>query len=178
MPSKLIRSLGAAAVAAAAIAAFASPAAAQPYNYPYGYNPGAQILQSVIDQMLGGGYSVSDRTAVHRCASAALAEAHRHHDPYGDDYGFGSGYGYGYDYRYQPQMRVTAITQVDRRSSGLRIRGLIDSGMLYAMPGVDPRYPGVDPRYRQGDLMFRCNVDYRGRVWDVRVTRNPGFHPH
>jgi len=167
MQVKFFRALALAAASAAGIAAFAPPAAAQPYDYPYGYNPGAQILQGVIDQLLGNRYNVTDRRAVHRCANAALAEAWRQYHPHGEDYGFGSGYGYN-DYRYQPQMRVTAITQVDRRPTGLRIRGLIDSGMLYAMPGMDPRY-------RQADLMFRCNVDYRGRVWDVRVTRNPDF---
>lgn len=171
MQLKLFRALALAAASAAGIAALAPPAAAQPYQYPYGYNPGTQILQGVIDQLLGNRYNVTDRRAVQRCASAALVEAHRQYDPYGDDYGIGSGYGYNYDYRYQPQMRVVAITEVDRRPTGLRVRGLIDSGLLYAMPQVDPRYRPA------GDLMFRCNVDYRGRVWDVRVTRNRDFRP-
>lgn len=172
MRSKLFRTLAAAAATAAGLAGLAPPAAAQPYDYPYGYNPGTQILQGVIDQLLGNRYSVDDRRAVHRCANAALAEAWRQFRPYGygydDDYGYGPGYP---GYTNYPQMRVTAITSVERRGGGLRVRGLIDSGLLYAMPGVDPRY-------RQGgDLIFRCDLDYRGRVWDVRVNRNPDFRP-
>ncbi|HEU5482867.1 MAG TPA: hypothetical protein VFU80_07250 [Sphingomicrobium sp.] len=148
------------------------PAATQPYdpydnNSGYGYNPGNQILQGVIDGLLGNRYDVSDRRAVHRCANAAVNEAWNQFRPYGGGYGFGPGYGYDSNY---PQMRVTAITDVDRRSSGLRIRGMIDSGLLYAQPYQDRRYAG-------GDLIFRCNVDYRGRVWDVRVNRNPDFRP-
>jgi hypothetical protein len=158
--------------AAAAIGALAAPAATQPYGYDnYGYNPGQQIVQGVIDSLLGNRYSGVDRGAVHRCANAALGEAWQQYRPYGGGYGQGSGYG-GYGYGNQPQMRVTAITNVDRRSSGLRIRGLIDSGMLYAQRYPDRRYPQV------GDLTFRCDVDYRGRVWDVRVNRNPDFRPY
>ena len=58
---------------------------------------------------------------------------------------------------------------VERRShGGLRVRGLLDSGLRYGMynPGIiDPRYSG------SGDLTFRCNMDYRGYVTDVRVKR-------
>jgi hypothetical protein len=59
------------------------------------------------------------------------------------------------------------VTDVERRPAGLRVRGLIDSGLLYAMPA---RRAG-----RGGDLRFRCNVDYSGRVFNVRVDRNPDF---
>lgn len=152
----------AAAALAVGIGAISAPAAAQPYD-SYGYpDPGQQILQGVIDGLLGNRYNVSDRRSVHRCANAAVAEASREYRPRG---GFGSGYGYD---RY-PQMRVTAITDVDRRPSGLRVRGLIDSGMLYG-----PRRG----RYSAGDLMFRCNIDYRGRVTNVRINRNPDFRPY
>jgi hypothetical protein len=146
------------------IGAVAAPAAAQPYDdYGYGYpNPGEQILQGVIDGLLGSRYDVSDRQAVRRCANAAVNEAWAQYRPYGGGYGFGSGAAYGGNY---PQMRVTAITDVDRRASGLRVRGLIDSGLLYGRRG-------------RADLIFRCNVDYRGRVWNVRVDRNPDFRPY
>jgi len=163
--------------AVAGLAAVASPARAQPYDPydpydQYGYpNPGQQILQGVIDGLLGNRYSVTDRQAVHRCANAALNEAWQQYGPWGGGGGFGPG-SYGYGRGNYPQMRVTAITEVDRRSSGLRVRGLIDSGLLWGRPYPDRRYPEV------GDLIFRCNVDYRGRVWDVRVNRNPDFRPY
>ena len=32
---------------------------------------------------------------------------------------------------------------------------------------------GIAKRYAaEGDLMFRCNVDYRGAVTNVRISRN------
>ena len=150
--------------AAAMLAGIAGPAAAQPYDYPYGYNPGQQILQGVIDGLLGNRYRDYDRGAIRRCADAALSEAWRQYRPYGGGYGYGMGFP---GYSNQPQMRVTEITDVERRSGGLRVRGLIDSGMVYTP---------IDPRYRPvGDLTFRCDLDYRGRVWDVRINRNRGL---
>ena len=125
----------------------------------------------MIDGLLGNRYNSADRGAVHRCADAALGEAWQQYRPYGGGYGQGSGYA-GYGHGNQPQMRVTAITAVDRRSSGLRVRGLISSGMLYGERHPDQRNPQV------GDLTFRCDVDYRGRVWDVRINRNPEFHAY
>jgi len=62
-------------------------------------------------------------------------------------------------------MRVTAITEVNRRSDGLRVRGLLDSGMSGYNPNTYNR------SYATGDLTFRCTVDYRGYVRDVRVRR-------
>ena len=156
----------------------------QGYAQPYGTNP----VEQVINQLLGNSYNVNDRTAVSRCASAAIAQAQAQ---YGSRYGgYGAygqqGYGqqgYGqYDQRYgyannaSSRMRVTAITNVERRrNSSLRVTGLISSsghaqpyGNAYGYPGQ--RYD--DPRYAQaGDLSFRCTVDYRGAVSGVRITR-------
>jgi len=206
--------------AAAAVGAIAAPAAAQaPYPYPYpqpapqayppgyaqqyppGYGyPGQQgygtnVVQQVIDQLLGNRYNVTDRSAVSRCASAALMQAERQYrprgyNPYGQQYGqqpHGQPYGQPgaqpYGHNPYPQMRVTAITEVQRRPSGLRVRGLIDSGMFYgvqanpyANQGYAHPHPGADPRYaRTGDLSFRCNVDYRGAVSSVRIARNSQY---
>jgi hypothetical protein len=159
---------------------------AQPgYAQPYAANP----IEQIINQLLGNNtqYTVSDRTAVSRCATAAVAQAQRQYRPYGygqysQAYGYGQ-QGYGYDPRYPnngynsgySRMRVTAITSVERRSStSLRVAGLIDSG-AYAQPyGNAYGYQGqrVDPRYAQAaDLSFRCNVDYRGTVSSVNVSR-------
>jgi hypothetical protein len=68
-------------------------------------------------------------------------------------------------------MRVTAITDVERRSSGIRVRGEIDSGLLFAQRGNRRNV-------RVGDLRFRCNIDNRGRITNVRVDRNPNFRPY
>lgn len=160
----MLRVLGAAAACAAVAAGMsaiaAAPAAAQP-NDPFAYqNPGEQILQGVIDSLLGNRYNVTDRRAVRRCSNAALAEAIDEFGPRRRDRRDRR------DWRTH-QMRVAAVTDVERRPTGLRVRGLIDSGMLYAMPARRAS--------RGGDLRFRCNVDYSGRVFNVRVDRNPDF---
>ena len=153
----IARFVTAAAIAAAGLAA---PVAAQPYQDPA--NPGEVILQGVIDSLLGNRYNITDRRAVRRCANAAVDEAWREFAPRRGDRR-------GRDWRNRPQVHVTAITDVDRRSTGLRVRGEMDSGLLYARPD---RY-----RARVGDLRFRCNIDYNGRILDVRVDRNPNFRP-
>ena len=88
--------------------------------------------------------------------------------------------GQSYSPTYGNSMRVTAITEVKRRNTGLRVRGLIDSGMWryrggnsgygqtnYGQPGY-----GSANAYQMGDLKFRCTVDGRGAVTDLKVERN------
>jgi hypothetical protein len=191
--------------AAAAVGAIAVPASArQPYPYPQqaypqqaypgyqqaypgypqqGYAQPGNPIEQIIGQLLGNRYNVSDRTLVSRCATAAVAQAQAQ---YGSRNGAYGQQGYGYDQRYAntgynnaySQMRVTAITDVQRRrDNGLRVTGLLSSGaygnQAYGYQGqgyADQRY--ADPRYAQaGDLSFRCNVDYRGAVTSVRVSR-------
>ena len=184
--------------ASAAIAGLAAPAAAQsaypypyaqpypqaypqqypqayPQQYPqssYGYpgqpGYGAQNpVGAIINQLLGNRYNVTDRTAVSQCATAAMTQAAAQ---YGNGYNNGYRQGYpqqhGYNNGYGA-MRVTAITDVQRRNRGLRVSGLLASGYgAYGNQGyADPRY-GV-----RGDLSFRCNVDYRGAVTNVRIRR-------
>lgn len=154
-----------AAIAAAGAAAIAVPAASQPYPPPPGAyaNPGEQILQGVIDSLLGPRYNRTDRLAVRRCAHAALEEAWA---------GYGArrrGSDWGAD---RSRMRVAGITDVDRRAYGLRVSGEIDSGLLYAQP-----WQGGRDR-RVGDLRFRCTVDYNGVISGLRIERNPNFRPY
>ena len=178
----------------------------QPYpgqpGYGYGQqgyqgygNQGANPLGQVIDQLLGNRYAVNDRTAVTQCASAVMAQAQMQQRGggygYGQSYNYGSrqgGYGQaygqpygapGYGQAYGNGMRVTAITEVQRRKNGLRVRGLIDSGMNryggggygggYGQPGYGN---GNANAYSMADLKFRCTVDYRGAVTDIRIDRN------
>jgi hypothetical protein len=186
--------------AAAAIGALAVPAAAQstypyqsypveqvPQPYPgqpgygygqpsYGYGQqgyGAQNpVQQIINSLLGNRYNVSDRQAVSQCASAAMTQAAAQ---YGSGYGaYGQRYGqqYGQGYNRYPAMRVTAITDVQRRNSGLRVSGLMSSGYggQYAN-----QYGYQNRGYAQGDVSFRCNVDYRGQVTNVRIGHNSAY---
>jgi hypothetical protein len=159
--------------AAAFLGGMVAPAAGQyPYSnypnqpYPYqgypnqgypnqGYNQNS--IGGIIDALIGNRYAVGDRTAIRQCAIAAVNEAQRQYRPGNNNYGYNQPY-----QNYRNDFRVTAITDVNRRSSGLRVEGLINSG----------RY-GYDQRYaNNGDLSFRCSVDYRGYVTNVRVRPN------
>ncbi|HUP68076.1 MAG TPA: hypothetical protein VM145_07695 [Sphingomicrobium sp.] len=183
--------------AAAVVGGLAAPVAAQvPYGYPqttyqgqygyqnqypnqYGYsNQGSGVIGQVIDQLLGNRYSVTDRTAVSQCANAAMIQAQAQYRGYGQQ-GYGQqGYGqqgYGYQRGYQqgfaaPSFRVTAITDVQRRTSGLRVKGQMSSG--YAGSQYGQYGYNQNRNYAAGDLTFRCNVDYRGAVTNIKVSRN------
>ena len=77
-------------------------------------------------------------------------------------------------------MRVSAITDVQRRSGGMRVKGLIDSGVDYRGGYGGQAYQGPGrggqayaTRYpSHNDLSFRCNLDNRGIVTSMRVERN------
>ena len=177
--------------AAAAIGALAVPAVAQtpyPYGYQqqyqqvpqpypgqpgYGYNQGysgynqgyaQDPVSQIINSLLGDRYNVNDRQAVSQCASAAMTQAAAR---------YGNGYNQGYGNRgYNPAMRVTSITEVQRRHNGLRVSGMMSSG--YA--GQYGNQHGYQNRgYAQGDVSFRCNVNYRGQVTNVRIGRNTAY---
>ena len=141
------------------------------YGQPgYGYNQQNNIGQ-IIGQLLGNRYNVNDRTAVQQCASAAMAQASAQYRPrnaYGQQ-PYGNAYGYQ-NQGYAQNMRVTAITNVERRRNGLRVSGLLDSRAGY--PPYGQAYGYQNQGYATtGDLSFRCNVDYRGAVTNVRINR-------
>ena len=187
--------LAAAAALAGTIAAPAAAQYAQPYpqTYPqqyapnaypqqaypqgyngYGYQQGYQQgyaqnpIQQVIDGLLGNRYNVTDRQAVSQCAAAVVNQAQvQYRYGYGQQgYAYGQGYGQrGYQQGFAaPSMRVTAITNVERRSGGLRVSGLLDSGRYAYAQGYN--------NGGAGDLSFRCNVDYRGAVTNIRIRQN------
>jgi hypothetical protein len=177
--------------AAAAIGSLAVPAAAQtayPYGYQqqyqqvpqpypgqpgYGYNQGnsgynqgyaQDPVSQIINSLLGNRYNVTDRQAVSQCASAAMTQAAAQ---YGNRYNQGYANN-GYNRGYSSAMRVTSITDVQRRNNGLRVSGLMSSGYT----GQYGNQYGYHNRgYAQGDVSFRCNVDYRGTVTNVRIRR-------
>ena len=184
--------------AGAATVAVAAPAAAQyPYqqqypqypqqSYPQQAYPGYQQqsqnpISQIIGQLLGNRYDVNDRTAVERCATAAVHQANAQYRPRGygaygqQGYAYGQqGYGqqgYGQGYNPAMMMRVTSVSEVRRTRNGLRVTGMLDSTGGYAQPPYGNAY-GYQNQQRyagQGDLSFRCNVDYRGAVTGLRVT--------
>ena len=191
-------------LAAAAAGVLAAPAAAQYQSYPqqypyrtypqqqypqtypqqqypqgyqnqgYGYDQdyGENVVGQIIDQLLGNRYSVTDRQAVSRCARAALIQARQQYGGYGNGYGAYGQQGYGY--QQGPRLRVTSITDVQRRYDGLRVRGTIGPSYGgygnggYGQYGNQYGYPNRNYGYAQ--FSFRCNVDYRGTVTGLRVT--------
>jgi len=151
------------------------------YGYDQGYNQpgygGQNTVGAIINQLLGNRYNVSDRTAVSQCANAAMVQAQtQYRGNYGGQYNQGYGYQQGYA---APALRVTAITSVERRRGGLRVKGLMSSGHRgqygYQGKGYAQGQGYQGQQYAQGDLSFRCNVDYRGYVSDVRINRNDGY---
>ena len=161
----------------------------QGYGYPqqgYGQQGG---IAGIINQLLGNRYTAPDRTAVTQCATAAQAKATAQYRGYGVNRGYNQGYGQPYNQGYgQPYAtpRVTGITNVERRgASGVRVTGVMSSGMAtgYGQQGYYPGYgqgygnQGYNPAYAAAtnDLTFRCNVDYRGAVTNVRISRAPAY---
>ena len=84
-------------------------------------------------------------------------------------YGYNQGYN-GYGYNTAGAMRVTSITSIQRRNSGLRVSGTMSSGYS----GQYGNQYGYQNR-GYGDVSFRCNVDYRGAVTNVRIGRNMAY---
>ena len=71
--------------------------------------------------------------------------------------------------------RVLSITRVTPRSSTIRVRGLATSGRQ-AYNGYSPygvgAYGALGYNYAAAaDLSFKCDVDYRGYVRDVDISR-------
>jgi len=149
-----------------------------PYGQNYGYNQGTgNPVTDIIDQLLGNRYSVTDRQAVRQCANAARAQAAQQYGAYGNNnYPYGQGYGQGYNSGYAGRLHVTAINSVERRSNGLRIRGMLGTSGGYGAYGNQGggQYGYQNRGYAAGDLSFRCNVDYRGVVTDLRVRPGNG----
>lgn len=145
------------------------------YQQPgYGY-PGQQgqnVVGQIVNQLLGNRYQAADRTAVTQCATVAMTRASAQYRPRNQQ-NYRQGYGYpGYNpgYHHAANMRVTAITDVRRQGRGLRVSGQMSSGMQAGYPPYGQAHGYHNQA--QGDLNFRCNVAYNGRVTDVRITRN------
>lgn len=96
------------------------------YNQGYAQNPISQIIDSLLGTTR---YNVTDRQAVSQCASAAMTQAaSQYGNGYGQRYGNGYGQRYAQGYNGAAAMRVTSITDVQRRNNGLRVSGTLSSG--------------------------------------------------
>lgn len=149
------------------------PQQSYPQQYP-GYPQNQSVIGQIIDGLIGNRYNVSDRQAIRSCGYEAMRRAQAQYGGgygqyprpgYDSEYPQAGGYNGQYPqaqqgYGYPGYMRIVGIDNVERRSGGLRVRGLIDSG-----------------RYRNrvrgaGDLTFRCDVNYNGYVTRMRIERN------
>ncbi len=166
--------------------ASAAPAAAQYYPQPYpnygygqyGYGNQQNPVGQIIGQILGygrypyGNYGYNQYSnqagAVDQCARAVDARLNGYQGYYG--YGNVPYQGqYGYNNRYAG-ARVQGITRIDRKSYGLKVRGVASSG-----------YQGYDGYGRRGygnygynagaDLSWSCEVRYDGRIRDIDINR-------
>lgn len=136
-----------------------------PQQYPYpGYPQNQNVIGQIIDGLLGNRYNMSDRQAIRSCGYEAMRRAEAQYGGYNRNYpapGYNGQYPQAWQgNRYPGYMRIVGIDSVERRSGGLRVRGLIDSGL-----------------YRNniraaGDLTFRCDVNYNGYVTKMRIERN------
>ena len=159
----------------------------QPYPGQPGYGYGQQVngygqqgystgnpVTDIIDSLLGNRYNVTDRQAVRQCANAARTQAMQQYGGgYANAYG-NNGYNNAYRQPYAGNLRVSAITSVERRNNGLRVSGTMTSGGGYGGQ-YGNQYGYRNQAYAQGDVSFRCNVDYRGAVTNVRIGRNMAY---
>ncbi len=130
----------------------------QGYGYEQGYGSTQDAIGAIIDSLIGNRYNVSDRQAIHQCAYAAIQRAHGQ---------YGGAYGQPYS-GYNGSLRVTSITDVERRSNGVRVRGTLGHGGYGNQP-YDQRYGYGYGGYARAYMSFRCDVDYRGYVRNVRL---------
>ena len=163
MNKMLAGGLGMAALAAAA------PAAAQ-YGYPaYGYPAYGQPAYGAPYGNAYGYYSnaAAEQMAAQRCATEVETRLRR-----GTNVGglLTSILGV----RTAAAGRVLSIRDVKSTNVSMRVRGIADSGRMarnYGPYGYGA-YGAVGYNYAAaGDLSFKCNVDYQGRIRDVDIVR-------
>jgi hypothetical protein len=157
-------------VGLAAMAA-AAPATAQ-YTYPYSYSPyGNAYGYQYGNQPYGNAYgyysNAAEQMAAQRCAAEVETRLQR-----GTNVGGVLTSILGM--RTAPAGRVLSIHNVKSTNVSMRVRGIADSGRMaynYGPYGYGA-YGAVGHNYATaGDLSFKCDVDYRGRIRDVDIVR-------
>jgi len=176
----------------AALVGMATPAAAQYYpGYPgsgyggYGGYGNNNVLGQIVGQIFGygrypyGNYGYNQygnqSRAIDQCARAVEARIGGYRGGY---YGYGGGYGgydrYGYNQGYSGGGRVQGITRVERKSYGLKVRGVASSGYR----GYEGYGRGGYGSYGYGagaDLSWSCEVRYDGRIRDIDINRRSAY---
>jgi len=186
----------------AMVAGGASPAMAQTSNYSgyQGYNQGyanqgGGVVGSVINSILGGGrYGAygqgPNARAVDQCARTAEAQVSRDYRSTGGYGQYPQGYndprygnqpyaqqGYGQQgYNRASIARVIGITAVERRPNGLKVSGVIDSGMnryrgAYGNQGYNQTYPNAGYP-NQG---YNPNQAYPNQAYPNQGYPNQGY---
>lgn len=161
-------------IAPMAIGLCSTSAAAQQPD-PHQVPPGDPTVEAVISKLIGEGFSETDRAAVQRCGSAAMQQAAVQYWPWPDSNFYRSDlqrFPGGQGVNPAAKMRVTAISEVQRRSDGVHVSGLIDARAGYPLYGpIDVNLVNV---YGAADaLIFSCSVDTTGIVSNLRITRRP-----
>lgn len=191
MTKILAGGIGLAALASAAPAAAQYYPQPQPYpNYGYGqgqYGYGNQNpVGQIIGQILGygrypyGNYGYNQYSnqsgAVDQCARAVDARLNGYQGyygygnvPYQGQYNQYGQYGYNNN-RYNAGGRVQGITRVDRKSYGLKVRGVASSG-YQGYEGYGRRNYGNYGYNAGADLSWSCEVRYDGRIRDIDISR-------
>jgi hypothetical protein len=156
------------------------PAPAPSYGYPgYGYQNN-NVVGQVLGQILGygrypyGNYGYNQygnqSMAVDQCARSVEARLNGYRGGY---YGYGNmpyGGQYGYNGDGGGGARVLGITRVDRKSYGLKVRGVASSGYQGYQGYGRPGYGNYG--YNAGaDLSWSCEVRFDGRIRDIDVNR-------
>jgi hypothetical protein len=179
----------------AALVGFAAPAAAQYYpGYPgsgYGYGYNQNPVGAIVNSILGygrypyGNYGYNQygnqRVAIDQCARAVEARLNGYSGgyygygnvPYGGGYGNPYGGGYGYNRGYGGG-RVQGITRVERKSYGLKVWGVANSG--YQGYNGYGRHGYGNYGYNAGaDLSWDCEVRNDGRIRDIDINRRSAY---
>jgi hypothetical protein len=159
-------------LAAAMIGQCSISAAAQPPS-PHQITPGDPTVEAVIANLLGTGFNETEHAAVQRCGSAAMQQAAVQYWPWPDSNFYRSDlqrFPDGQGINVAAQMRITAISEVQRSKYGVHVSGLIDARAGYPLYG--PVYENLINVYGAADgLSFSCNVDFSGIVSNLRTVR-------
>ena len=164
MKKILIGGAGLAALAAA------TPSAAQYYGYGQGYSQGYSQYGNSPYGNAYGYRSMNTNAAAQQCTAAVQNRLYARTTSgvggiIGSIFGMSSG----------SNARVLSVTRVTPTSMGVRVRGLASSGRV-AYNGYGPygvgAYGAMGYGYNQAaDLRFKCDVDYRGYIRDIDITR-------
>ena len=161
-----IRTMIAGGIGLAALAA--APAAAQ-YGYPYQNNPpnyptyGSPYGYANPYGQAYGYQAQATQMATQRCAAAVQSRLSTNTST-------GGILGALLGVRTQTQGRVLSVTQVTPNRSTIRVRGTATSGRAAYNPYGYGAYGATGYSY-QPDLTYKCDIDYRGQIRDVDITR-------